>query len=208
MGRYLPINVWLEGADCLVVGGGRVALRKARSLVACGAQVRVVSPEVCPELAELENVTVARRGFEEGDVEGARIVFAATSDNEVNRAVYDAARTRGIWVNVVDVPDLCDFIVPASVSRGPLVVSISTGGAAPAVAKGLREKLEQEVTEKFGEYVALLGELRREVMSRIADSKRRHDIFTRLAQSDMWELFEQQGAEALREAAGKLLEEE
>jgi siroheme synthase-like protein len=207
MGRYLPINVWLEGADCLVVGGGRVALRKARSLVACGAQVRVVSPEVCAELAELENVAVAQRAFEEDDVEGARIVFAATSDNDVNRAVYDAARARRIWVNVVDTPPLCDFIVPASLSRGPLVVSISTGGAAPAVARRMREKLEQEVSKKFGEYVALLGELRAEVMSRIEDSGRRHDIFTRLAQSDMWDLFDQQGPEALREAAGKLVEE-
>jgi precorrin-2 dehydrogenase/sirohydrochlorin ferrochelatase len=110
-------------------------------------------------------------------------------------------------VNVVDTPPLCDFIVPASLSRGPLVVSISTGGAAPAVARGLREKLEQEVSEKFGEYVALLGELRAEVMSRVEDSRRRHDIFTRLAQSDMWDLFDQQGPEALREAAGKLVEE-
>ena len=207
MGRYLPINVWLEGADCLVVGGGWVALRKARSLVDCGAWVRVVSLEVCPELAELENVTVARREFEERDVEGARIAFAATSDIDVNRAVADAARARGILVNVVDTPPLCDFIVPASLSRGPLVVSISTGGAAPAVARGLREKLEQEVSEKFGEYVALLGELRGEAMNRIADSRRRHDIFTRLAQSDMWELFDQHGPEALREAAAKLLEE-
>jgi precorrin-2 dehydrogenase/sirohydrochlorin ferrochelatase len=207
MRHYLPINVWLEGADCLVVGGGRVALRKARSLVDCGAQVRVVSPEVCSELAELEHVTVEKRGFEERDVEGARIVFAATSDPDVNRAVYDAAHGLGVWVNVVDTPPLCDFIVPASVSRGPLVISISTGGAAPAVAKGLRKKLEHDVSEKFGEYVALLGELRGEVMSRIAEPKRRHGIYTRLAQSDMWELFDQQGPDALREAAGKLLEE-
>jgi len=206
MKRYLPINVSIEDADCLVVGGGRVALRKVRSLLACGGRVRVVSVDVCDELAALEGVAVERRAVEVSDVEGARIVFAATSDNEVNRSVYDAARARGVWVNVVDVPELCDFIVPATVKRGPLSISISTAGAAPALARELRKELEARFSERFGEYVALLGELRGEVMARVADPERRRAIFEKLAAKEAWRLFDAEGPEGLRETMRDLWE--
>jgi len=204
--RYLPINVCIEDCDCLVVGGGRVAARKARSLLECGGRVRVVSVDVCDELAAMEDVTVERRPFELADVEGARIVFAATDDNDVNRAVYVAAHERGILVNVVDVPDLCDFIVPATVRRGPLAISISSSGAAPAIARNLRKELDERFPEQFGEYVALLGEIRQEVMANVPDIKDRKAIFHTLASEESQKLFEREGPARFREVMRELWE--
>jgi precorrin-2 dehydrogenase/sirohydrochlorin ferrochelatase len=205
MSGYFAINLALRGCDCLVVGGGRVALRKAQSLVACGALARVVSPEFCSELAQLEGVRLVQRPFEPQDVEGATIVFAATSDPEVNEAVARAARRRGIWVNVVDTPDLCDFIVPATVRRGALTISVSSGSAAPALSRRLRLDLEKQFPEAYGDFVALLAELRGDVLRRVADPAQRRAILRDLAEETTWALFARDGAQAVRDQADRLI---
>lgn len=206
MSRYLPINLSLGGCECLVVGGGEVAHRKAASLVACGAHVKVVSPEFSPALARMEGVRLLQRPFQEEDVAGATLVFAATSDPQVNRLVARAARRRKIWVNVVDTPSLCDFIVPASIQRGDLTISISTGSAAPALSRRLRLQLETLFPENYAGYVALLGALRPEVLRRVSDPDRRRQIFARLADEATWDLFVREGAEAVRQLAECLME--
>ena len=206
MSRYYPINLSLSGHEVLVVGGGEVACRKAESLVACGAHVTVVSPEFCPELARLEGVRLIQRRFEEHDVAGSTLVFAATSDPEANRLVARAARRRRVWVNVVDTPAECDFIVPASVARGDLVISVSTGSASPALASRLRQQIEELLPPSYAGYVALLGELRSEVLRRVASPERRRSILTRLAEDATWRLFAERGPDAVRHLADSLVE--
>ena len=202
-----PISLALAGCDCLIVGGGTVAWRKASALVACGAHVRVVSPRFCREIHELEGLRLVQRHFEEQDVVGASLVFAATSDPGTNRLVARAARRHRAWVNVVDTPQECDFIVPASVRRGALSVSVSTGGASPALARRIRQQLEDILPESYGAYVALLAELRPQVIERVADPPRRRTILRRLAEEETWTLFDTQGPDAVRQLVGGLVEE-
>lgn len=205
MRRYYAINLSLTGCDCLIVGGGTVALRKAQALIACGAQVRVVSPSFCPPLEQLEGVRLLQRAFTEGDVQGATLVFAATSDSEVNRLVARAARRHGTWVNVVDTPEECDFIVPATLRRGALSLSVSTDGACPALSRRVRQQLEELFPKRYAAYAGLLGELRGEILERIGDPAQRRSILRRLASEETWHLFDRQGAHAVRELADELI---
>ena len=143
-----------------MIGGGRVALRKARRLVASGARVSVVSPEVLPEFEGLV-IEVNRRPYETGDLAGAALVFAATDLREVNRAVVQEAREAGIPVNVADAPEDGDFAVPSVLQRGELQVAVSTGGASPTLARQVREALEERFTQKWAKLVEELGAARR-----------------------------------------------
>jgi precorrin-2 dehydrogenase/sirohydrochlorin ferrochelatase len=143
--RMFPVFLKLEKRPALTVGAGSVATEKIESLLAAGARVTVIAPEATDRvrgLAEDGVVMWKAREFREADVEGFRIVVASTSDPLVNRAVYWAASHRGIPVNVVDVPGLCDFYFGSVVRRGPVTVAISTAGASPALARRLREFLE------------------------------------------------------------------
>lgn len=153
----------LSGRKCLVVGGGDVGLEKIEGLLACDGDVVCVAPDACEAVRALAaegSIEWVERGFEPADVAGKFMAIAATDDTDVNIAVYDAAEERAMLVNVVDVPSLCNFILPAIVRTGPLAIAISTAGASPALAK----RMKQEVTELFGpayaELAAILNEAR------------------------------------------------
>jgi precorrin-2 dehydrogenase / sirohydrochlorin ferrochelatase len=185
---YYPVYLDLVGRPCVVVGGGRVAERKVETLLKYGADVTVIAPEVTPaieELVEADRIIVERRGYVRGDLTGAFVVICATDSEEINRAVYSEAEETGVLVNVVDVPPLCNFIVPSIVRRGGLQIAISTGGAAPAVAKRVRKRQQEEFGEEWGPYVALLGEVRALAMSEIEDDAERKAFFERVADSDL-----------------------
>ena len=205
MSRYFPINLALGGCDCLVVGGGAVALRKVRTLVACGAHVAIVSPEFCPELEALEGVQLIQDEFADEHAEGATLVFAATDDPAVNSRVAHAARSRGALVNVADTPAECDFIVPSTLTRGGLTISVCSGGAAPALSRRIREGLEEQFPDSYADFVALLAELRPLVIERVPDIGRRRDIFRQLADGATWELFSTDGPDAVRRRADELM---
>ena len=148
----------LKGRRCLVVGGGDVGLEKVEGLLACDADVTLVAPEAHPalvELAEEGSIRWEQRPFQDGDLDGCLIAIAATNDTDVNIGVFDAAEKRSMLVNVVDVPPLCNFILPAIVRTGPLAVAISTAGASPALAK----RMKREIAEMFGEPYATLAVL-------------------------------------------------
>jgi precorrin-2 dehydrogenase / sirohydrochlorin ferrochelatase len=152
----------LTGRRCLVVGGGDIGLEKVEGLLACGADVTLVAPEAHPALVELAaegSIAWARRRYSAADLENCLIVIAATNDTEVNIKVYDDAERRAMLVNVVDVPPLCNFILPAIVRTGPLAVAISTAGASPALAK----RMKREIAEMFGEPYATLAVLLNDV---------------------------------------------
>jgi precorrin-2 dehydrogenase / sirohydrochlorin ferrochelatase len=146
----------LRGRRCLVVGGGAIGLEKAEGLLACDGDVVVVAPEAGPELEALAaegSIAWERRPYRPEDLEGAFLVIACTDDTDTNIAIYEDAERRAMLVNVVDVPPLCNFILPAIVRTGPLAIAISTAGASPALAK----RMKAEVSELFGEEYATLA---------------------------------------------------
>jgi uroporphyrin-III C-methyltransferase/precorrin-2 dehydrogenase/sirohydrochlorin ferrochelatase len=169
---YYPLMLKVKGEPCLVVGGGAVALKKARALRQAGADVTVVSPDFAPGFLRLR-VRRIRRRFRAGDVARRVLVIAATDDPRVNRAVSVACRKRAIPVNVVDVPELCSFIVPSILRRGPVVVAVSTGGRSPSLAKALRRKIQAIVPVSIGRTALRLGRERRRILRALPPSAAR-----------------------------------
>jgi siroheme synthase-like protein len=148
----------LTGRRCVVVGGGDVGLEKVEGLLACGGQVVLVAPEAIEPLRTLADegsIRWERREYETGDLEGTFIAIAATDDTDANIRVFEDAERRAMLVNVVDVPPLCNFILPAIHRSGPLAIAISTAGASPALAK----RLKREIAEQYGDPYARLAEL-------------------------------------------------
>jgi precorrin-2 dehydrogenase/sirohydrochlorin ferrochelatase len=153
----------LTGRRCLVVGGGEIGLEKVEGLLACDGRVVVVAPEVVPEIeryAAEGSVEWIRRVYERGDLEGTFMVIAATNDTDVNIGVFDDAEERAMLANVVDVPPLCNFILPAITRHGPLAVAISTAGASPALAKRMKAEIAAQFGEPYAQLAILLNEAR------------------------------------------------
>jgi len=166
---YYPISLNLIGRECVVVGGGAIALRKVKGLLQHGASVKVVSPTFCPELEQLaaaNTISPLRKDYEPTDLKDTFLVVAATDDNTVNRSVARDAKQQNILVNVVDNPEVSDFIVPAYLCRGKLTVAVSTSGASPALARKLRTRLEQNFGEEYASLTDLIGEVRSELRKR------------------------------------------
>jgi len=146
----------LSGRECLVVGGGKVGLEKVEGLLACDGSVTLVSPDAVPELEDYAregSIRWERREFTDSDLDGKFLTIAATSITDVNISVYEGAERRAMLCNVVDVPPLCNFILPAIVRTGPLAIAISTAGASPALAK----RMKREIAETYGEPYARLA---------------------------------------------------
>lgn len=160
-----PVNLVLTGKPCLVVGGGKVALRKVEGLLACGADVTVLAPDVHPDLAAEPSVRVLQRAYVEGDAARGRppyrLVLTATDRRSVNQQVHDDADAAGIWVNSADDPERCTFTLPAIVRNGPLMLTVATGGHSPAIASHLKARLAEEYGgEEYRTLVQLLEEAR------------------------------------------------
>jgi siroheme synthase-like protein len=161
-----PLFVELAGRPCVVLGGGAVAERKVQALLEAGAVVTVVSPALAPALATLAaagRIDHVARPYLAGDLAGAALAFAATDDGAVNAEVAREARARGVWVNAADDPAHCDAILPAVVRRGSVTVAISTGGASPALARAVRERLERALPQAYGPLAQVAAEARREL---------------------------------------------
>lgn len=161
---YFPLFISLDNLPCLVVGGGKVALRKVRTLLEYGASVTVTAPELDAELEKIPGITIQKRKFIETDLDGMELVFAATSDEECNRRVSRLCRERRIFINVADVPEECDFYFPALVRRGDVVVGVSTGGKSPAAAKKIKEKINTCLPQSLSDFVEETGELRTAIL--------------------------------------------
>ena len=153
----------LTGRRCVVVGGGEIGLEKVEGLLACDGRVVLVAPDAVPELESLAaegSIAWIRRRYEPGDLEQTFIAIAATNDTATNIAVYQDAEERAMLVNVVDVPPLCNFILPAIVRTGPLAIAISTAGASPALAKRIKRQIADEFGEPYARLAVLLNEVR------------------------------------------------
>ena len=163
MPKYFPLFLDLQDKPCLVVGAGEIATRKAAQLLHYGARLTVVAPEASGtvrEWAQEGRVHWHQREFRDSDVEGMLLVVASTDSSQVNRAIFDAASGRGILANIVDVPDLCNFVYGALVERGDLQIAISTSGRSPVFARHLKKEMEAQFGPEYAEYLEILGEAR------------------------------------------------
>ncbi len=164
--RYYPIFLNIRGKRCVVVGGGAVALRKVKALLEHEASVKVISPELCPELSQLAKsraIQVLQRNYNGRDLQGVFIAIAATDDGEINNKVAEEARAKGVLVNVVDDSEHSDFIVPSQLRRGDITIAVSTAGKSPALARKIRTRLEKDFGAEYASLALLVDEVRSEL---------------------------------------------
>ncbi len=187
-----PILLKLKAKKCVVVGAGKIAAAKTAGLVTSGARVVVIGPRAAEWIqsqARAGKVTWRRRRFMAADVEQASLVIAATNSNATNEAVFRACVKRGVWCNVVDDPERCDFFYPAVVRRGPLQIAISTNGRSPALARRLRIELERQFGSEYGAWVEQVGEMRQKLRRRNLPAAERRRRLEQIASRDSFERF-------------------
>jgi precorrin-2 dehydrogenase/sirohydrochlorin ferrochelatase len=205
MALTYPVSLVIKDRMALVVGGGTVAARKVEGLLAASAQVRVVAPQICPELAALVETGLCawdERPYETTDLANAQLVLAATDDSAINAQLAHDSTERGIWVNVADCPELCTFYLPSLLRRGELSIAVSTGGLSPLTARHIREELETHYGKELGSYVALLGAWRQRVINTLATEKDRHLFWETVSTSEVQALV----STGQREEAERLLD--
>lgn len=188
------MNLEMKGRLCVVLGGGPVALRKARRLALSEARVVVVAPVAVAELAEMAATKTVRweqRRYEEKDLDGAFLVICATNDHHVNLLAAEAAKRRGVLVNAPADPALSDFEVPASVARGRLLFTVSTGGGSPALSRALRQQLEETYPEAFGAWLEIVAELRAMCKEALETPREREAFWRQALDTDILELVRQ-----------------
>lgn len=181
MTLYYPAFLNLKNKKCIVAGGGRVAERKILSLLKAGADVTAISPELTQKLEKKKTRGKIRhipRAYKKGDLKSAFLVVAATNSNAMNKRISKDAPH---LINVVDMPSLCNFIVPSVIRRGPLTIAISTSGASPATAKAIRKELEKLYGPEFARHLNYLGKMRSKAMVEIKDKKQRKRFLKKLA---------------------------
>jgi uroporphyrin-III C-methyltransferase / precorrin-2 dehydrogenase / sirohydrochlorin ferrochelatase len=182
---YFPVFLKIAGEDCLIVGGGKVALRKTQSLLRSGAHVTLTSPGLCSELETLvseKKISWRAREFEADDVRGCRLVIAATDSRQLNEQVSAVAHQHNIPVNVVDCPELCSFIMPAVVDRSPVVVALSSGGGSPLLTRLLKAKIENLLHPAYSRLAEVAEQNRQRVKSAIGDAVMRRRFWEGLLQ--------------------------
>jgi len=207
---YHPVFLDLRGRPCVVVGGGAVAQEKVESLLDAGARVTVVSPSLTAALEALaatHEVVHHPRAYRRGDLDDAVLAYVAVEDDAVRAAVAAEAAASRVLVNVVDVPQLSTFISPAVVRRDAVVVAVSTGGASPALARRLREELEERVGPEYGVAATILARVRPIIQSAEPDPQTRARTFARLVDGPLLDALRKRDAAEvdaiLRDAAGE-----
>ena len=192
--RYYPIFLDIKGNPCVVVGGGSVAERKVLSLLDSGAKVLVISPKLTPALKKLvakKAISYCAKSYKGGDLKGFFLAYSATNNSKVNKEVFQEAKKQGILLNVVDVPELCNFIVPSVVGRGDLLIAISTSGKSPAMAKKIRQQLEKEFGREYAVFLDIMGKVRDKILTKSKESDKNKKIFESIVNSPLLEWIRQ-----------------
>ena len=205
----LPIFMKIKGARCVVVGGGEVALRKVTMLLKADAAVEIVSPTLCEALADLVQSGVIHHlqtTFDQSHLNGATLVIAATDDEVINAQISEAAKASNIPVNVVDAPALCTFTMPSIVDRSPVVIAISSNGAAPVLARLIRAKIETMVPASYGRLAKLAGAFREAVKAKFDSTQARRIFWEQTFQGPIAELVFSGQEEAAKQALENALE--
>ncbi len=166
---YYPVSLNIKGRKCAVIGGGQIALRKVRALLEHGADVEIISPDLCPELvsfAERNEIRALIKEYRVGDLKDAFIAIAATDNSETNQQVAEEALRESVLVNVVDDAENSDFIAPSYLRRGEVTIAVSTSGKSPALARKIRTRLEKEFSDEYAQLACLIGKVRAEARER------------------------------------------
>lgn len=206
MSKY-PIYLELENKQAVVIGAGSVAARKARTLVATGANVKVVTRDIEPafrELCEGLPIEIIQADYSKEHLQDAFLVIAATNDNTLNTQIFQDCQSLKMLCNVVDVPHLCNFYVPAVIRQGDLQVAISTNGKCPAYAGYLRRKFQKLITEDHGRFLDALDDARQSVINKVPPQKRK-DLLTKLADDDSFQYFLDNGDDAWKLMSQELI---
>ncbi len=185
---YYPLYFDIEDRLCVVIGGGNVAERKVRALLAARARIKVISPvatEGLLRLGQSGGIELIRREYRDGDLQGAALAFAATDSSETNDRIRQEARSSGVPLNVADRPDLCDFIVPSIVRKGPITIAISTSGLLPMLSKKLRKEIIEKLSSDFVLYARRVAAFRAFVHGHVKDPEQRRRIMTRVGKMDV-----------------------
>ncbi|MBW2567902.1 MAG: bifunctional precorrin-2 dehydrogenase/sirohydrochlorin ferrochelatase [Deltaproteobacteria bacterium] len=186
--RYYPINLDVLNRKCLIVGGGSVGTRKVLTLLDCGAKVTLVSPDASEKLLELvDNGLIAweKRSYLTSDLDGTFLVIGATDDEELNHQISADAEKLNMLCNIADRPEVCNFILPAIVNRGDLMISISTSGKSPAFAKTLRKELERQFGVEYAEFLRLMGAIRKKLLSEKHEPEAHKHLFEQIIKSNL-----------------------
>ncbi len=197
---YYPLNLNLEDRRCLVVGGGPVAERKVESLIAAGARVVVVAETAVDSLrarAAAGEIELHLRRYEAADLDSTTLAYAATENEDLHRRIAADARARGVLLNVVDRPHWCDFIVPSIARRGDLVISVSTSGRSPAMARRLRLDLERAIGPEYERTIDLFDRLRRDLTGRGWSLERRKRVFDELLETGVLDAVRETDSDAV-----------
>ena len=196
-GAGYPVVLRLTGRRCVVIGGGEVARRKVSGLLAAGARIQVVAPHLHPELLAMPGIELTCRSFLPDDLRGAFLVFAATNDRCVNAAVAAAARQQGVLVNIADDPEESDFHLPAILSRGDLLVAVSSGGGSPAFAARLRDQLATKLGPEWELFCAVAAALRQKQLTDGEASAYNRAVISDLFAADLPDLLSRQDEAAI-----------
>ena len=208
MKTYAICLIGLQPQQAVVIGGGSVAGRKVEGLLAADFQVKVISPKLTSKLQSLASsgaITFIQRSYQYGDLDGAFLVIAATNDPAVNQAVWAEAVQCGCLINTVDDPQHSNFILPAVLQRGEMSIAISTGGGSPALARRLRERLENSIGPEYGTLTEILAELRPELIATFPAGEARLQAALRIVDSNILHVIQNQGRDAALTYARKQL---
>ena len=198
--KYYPIHLDIRDRNCLVVGGGAVGTRKVNTLLTCGARVTVVSPAPAPQLKKLAaegSIILRARAYRSADLKDMFLVIGATDDEKLNRQISEDAEQISILCNIADRPEACNFILPSVVQRGDLVITVSTSGQSPALAKRLRRKLEEQFGEEYADFLLLMGAIRKKLLGQAHEPEAHKALFNQLIDSDLVELLQQSKKEEI-----------
>lgn len=194
MNTYYPVYIQLREQPCVVIGGGKIAEGKVQGLLAVGAKVTIVSPDLTShlhELVEQNQIAYIPRAYQSGDLTGAFMVICATDQVEINHKVWQEASANGQLVNVVDDTPRCNFIAPAILRKGDLTLAISTAGKAPALAVRLKERLQEQLGTEYERFLELSGQLREPLARHVPDFETRKALWYELVDSDALNLLAQ-----------------
>ncbi|OEH84197.1 hypothetical protein BHU72_12395 [Desulfuribacillus stibiiarsenatis] len=211
MERYYPVFLRVQDRLCVVVGGGNVAERKVKSLLQDGASIRVISPQVTDTLQHLaknNSIEFVQRPFQCGDLADAFLAYAATNSKQVNEQVYEDAKRYSVLVNMIDAPELCDFIVPSRVDRGRLQIAISTSGASPALTKHLRQELESYFGDEYDIFLDWMQQLRSWLLHNEPLEQRRRELFRQVIEMPVLQLLREKKIEEAKHIIHELIQQE
>lgn len=207
--RYFPINIDLQGRNCVIIGGGKVAARKIDSLLKAGARLKVIAPDIDESITKIaagDQITCLKRKYQRGDLNGASLAFVAANP-ETGKEVALEASSLNIPINVADIPEQCSFTLPSVSERGDLMIAISTGGKCPAFSRAVRIEVEELIDEAYGEVLEILEDVRRRLIDAGIDTNKCRDSLNKLIDSDILSLLRNGENEKAKSSAEKAIKE-